>query len=324
MKQRRANGLMASLGLVLAACAPAVAAPALSSRDAIVIAEAYHLWQSLGEDVWPGWIHVPMPMVYVTTEHEFAIGFDVALDGFTLTAYRVDNRNIQVRAREREARVAAAMDFQDVPALVLGAPEILEWSPTKWTLKAAHEMFHVLSMQRGSATKIRALEIGPADDASWQLEYPFPYDDLDVMRLMHLQGYPIFLAISAPAGDENIVYNAGTALEALEVLKAVLRARTGDDRAARYAMFQETEEGAGRYTEHRMAQLAATGYEPLTAFRELDDFAPYATVWEQESPGRATAEKATIIPFWAPLVTATWSGVASMPILASHFAPADR
>ena len=49
MKQRRASGLVVSGALVLAASAPAVAVPALSSRDAIVIAEAFHLWQTLGD-----------------------------------------------------------------------------------------------------------------------------------------------------------------------------------------------------------------------------------------------------------------------------------
>jgi peroxiredoxin len=256
----------------------------LSARDAAVISEAYHLWQTLGEEVWPGWTEARMPMVYVTDEREFAIGFAAVPEGFAETSQRIAERGVAARDRHLETTLAASYDFQGIPAVVIGKPANLELSPVQWSLKAAHEMFHVLSTQRGSGEKVRTLEIGPEDDASWQLDFPFPYEDVNVLRLLHLEGYSVFRAITAPDSMEPAVkYDAGTALEALEVMRWYLRETTGDDRTARYAMFQEGEEGAGRYTEYQLARLAADNdYEPLAEFRALVDYVPYADVWNED------------------------------------------
>lgn len=252
----------------------------MSERDAICIAEAYYLWQSLGDKVWPGWTKIDMPMVYITQEREFAIGFQQPLAGFSPHDPLADGQSVQSRPRELAPTLAASYDFQNVPAVVIGTPEALEWSASQWALKAVHEMFHVLSTHHGSQQRIAALDIGPREDASWQLDFPFPYGDADTMRLMHLQGYPVYLAITA-TDEADILYNAGTALEALAVLRRHLRDLTGDDRAWKYAMFQEGEEDVARYTEHRLAQLAAEeeAYRPLRAFAELDGFVPYSEVW---------------------------------------------
>jgi peroxiredoxin len=274
-----------AVALMLSSLGATAAAPeAIAPRDSTVIAEAYHLWQSLGEAVWPGWTDAPMPLVYVTGDREVAVGFGSVPEGFEAVDQRIAARAVALRDRVLDTDLAAAYDFQGTPAVVIGMPENLEWSPTRWALKAVHEMFHVLSMQRGSAEKIRALEIGPDDDASWHIDFPFPYNDINVMRLMHLQGYPLYLAVADDQDDERgVKYDAGTALEATEVLKAYLLATTGDERAARYAMFQEGEEGAGRYTEYTMAKLAARReYEPLAGFRVLDGYESYATVWEED------------------------------------------
>jgi len=275
------NAMAIGIAIAFSAAARPVIAE-LPPRDATIIAEAHYLRQALGEQVWPGWAKAAMPLVYIRGEHEFAIGFDRPLEGFEPSEQRVADRPVQVRARQLETTLAAAYDFQGIPAVVIGTPEALQWSPTEWALKAGHEMFHVLSMQRGGTEKVGALGIGSADDASWQLDYPFPYDDPEVMRLMHLQAYAVYLAISAaPPDGPDVKYNAGTALEALAVIRAWLLKTTGDERAAKYAMFQEGEEGAGRYTEYRLAQLASGHeYVPSEAFRGLEDFVPYPEVWE--------------------------------------------
>jgi thiol-disulfide isomerase/thioredoxin len=57
--------------------------------------------------------------------------------------------------------------------------------------------------------------------------------------------------------------------------------RTGAEAAANYARFQEHDEGAGRYTEYRVAELASEDYEPTPEFAALEDFVPYARVWSE-------------------------------------------
>ena len=40
------------------------AAPELSSRDIAVLEEAYHLWREKGDEVWPGWSSIDMPVLW--------------------------------------------------------------------------------------------------------------------------------------------------------------------------------------------------------------------------------------------------------------------
>ncbi len=46
----------------------------------------------------------------------------------------------------------------------------------------------------------------------------------------------------------------------------------------RYFSFQLWQEGIARYTEHRIAQIAAQSYRPSKAFRRLDDYTPFIEV----------------------------------------------
>ena len=269
--------LIASFGAPARAGQPS----ALPERDALVIAEALHLWQSAGERCWSGWTRIAMPIIYVKADHEYAIGFPMELkDATALGRDPVLGRAVQVRPRTQSPTSAASFDVEGIHAVVIGTPESLQWTPTHWVIKAVHEMFHVLEGHRGSASKTADLEIGPKNDAaSWQLTFPFPYEDLNVMRLVHLRGYLLYVACtSTEVGD--VRYAAGTALEAARVLQATLTEKTGDDRAYRYAKFQELSEGIAYYTEYRMAELAADeAYKPLGAFRSLPGVIPYDEYW---------------------------------------------
>jgi hypothetical protein len=83
------------VGLLATIAAATVAAAqeqvSIPESDEIAISEAYHLWRTLGERVWPGWTESPMPMVFVAGNHDFAIGFDDLPTGFApfLNASRI-------------------------------------------------------------------------------------------------------------------------------------------------------------------------------------------------------------------------------------------
>ena len=97
--------------LIVPLGAPARAAQpsALPERDALMIAEALHLWQSMGERLWPGWTQIAMPVVYVKADHEFAIGFPNKLkDAADLGQDRVLGRTVQVRPRTQSRALAAS------------------------------------------------------------------------------------------------------------------------------------------------------------------------------------------------------------------------
>ena len=262
--------------------------PPLSSQDATLIAEAYHLWQSLGEKLWPGWTTITTPpFIYVTSEYEYAIGFPKPLQGFTqLEANAEPNGQIQARKRVFSTHVAASFPYEGIPTIVIGTPKALEKSPAQWTLTVSHEMFHVLEMMRGSMEKIAQLKIGSESDPSWQLQFPFPYKDADVMRLIHLQAYPLYLA--ATAGDESDVkYNATTAVDAIRVYRDFLKNQSPDNKPYNYAQFQEWNEGIAFYTEYKMAEAAASSnYHPIAAFTKLPDYQSYQQAWDTDYKNR--------------------------------------
>lgn len=261
--------------------------PQLSRQDEVLLAEAYHLWQSLGQKVWAGWTQVSVPFIYVTDDYEYAVGFPKKLEGYTeLGRDDLLGRPVQARKRVFGTHTAAAFPYGDVPTVVIGTPSALEKSPAAWALTASHEMFHVLQDSRGAVQKVAQLKIGSDSDPGWQLNFPFPYKDADVMRLVHLQGYPLYLAATG-ADESGVKYDAGTAADAVRVYRSFLQRQSPDNKFYDYSRFQEWQEGIAFYTEYKMAELAAGGdYQPTEAFRQLPGYKTYRQVWEEDYKNR--------------------------------------
>lgn len=261
--------------------------PALSSEDATVIAEAYHLWQSLGEKVWTGWTAIQMPFIYVTHDFEYAIDFPHPLTGFTsLGTDHTLGKRVQARKRVFGTHTAASFPYEGVETVVIGTPKALEKSATAWALTATHEMFHVLQASRGEVQKVAQLKIGPENDPSWQLDFPFPYKDSAAMRLIHLQGYQLYLA-ATNQDQADLKYDAGTAADAIRVYQAYLKLQSPDNKFYNYSQFQELGEGIAFYTEYKMAEIAGTEkYQPLDSFARLPDYKSYQQTWDDEYKNR--------------------------------------
>jgi len=261
--------------------------PQLPRADAVLIAEAYHLWQMLGEKVWAGWTRVSMPFIYVTSDYEYAIGFPKTLQGYTpLGQDALLGKSVQARKRVFGTHSSASFPYEGVPTVVIGTPSALEKSPAAWALTASHEMFHVLQDSRGGIQKVQQLKIGSDSDPGWQLNFPFPYKDADVMRLVHLQGYPLYLAATG-ADESEVKYDTGTAADAVRVYRSFLRRQSPEGKFYDYSRFQEWQEGIAFYTEYRMAELAAGGdYQPTEAFRQLPDYKSYRQVWNEDYKNR--------------------------------------
>ncbi len=257
--------------------------PQLSASDVAVVAEAYHLWESLGESLWPGWTKIPMPLLFITEKYEYAVGFPDSITGFQkLSGVAISGRTIKVRERVLAPNLSASFDVQGHSAAVLGQPKALGKSPTAWVLTAAHEMFHVFQASRGSDGKIASLDIGPKEDASWQLNFPFPYKNDNAMNLIHLQSYPLYLSIQS-SEEIDSKYNVRTALEAARVYENYLGVLQSDGKLYRYSQFQEWDEGVTFYAEYKLAQAAATGkYRPAEDFAALSGNKSYEQVWAED------------------------------------------
>jgi hypothetical protein len=232
-------------------------APPLSDEAVALIEAAYQMWTELGVHVWPGWAGTPAPFIYVDSEWEYAVHFPKALKGSVKRGTHPRLRTpVQVRKRVFSPDSTATMDVEGITAVVFGTPTATQTSPARWRLTVQHEMFHVFQSANHGDEKVRTLKLGPENDASWQLSFPFPYSDPEVMRLIHLQGYLAYLGISSQSADDAR-YAAGSALEAVQVYRAYLKNMDSDGRYYRYSQFQEWSEGVAFFVEYQMAKLAA-------------------------------------------------------------------
>lgn len=252
-----------------------------------MIAESYHLWKTLGDRLWPGWTRTPMPMLYITQDYEYAIDFPQAVAGLQpLERGLLPAKRLQVRKRILDPSLSASFDVEGVNAIVLGRPSAIGKSDAGWVLTAVHEMFHVWQISKYANRKIAALKIGPDRDASWHLNYPFPYGDEDVLRLIHLQSYLVYLALTTEDKDDA-KYKAGTAREAIEVYRRLLKSQDATEKLYSYSKFQEWVEGIAFYTEYKMAELAGSAnYQPSEAFRKLYGPKAYQQVWDKTYKNR--------------------------------------
>jgi hypothetical protein len=268
--------------LVLSTLSSQEMIPVPSQRDQALICEASNLWMSAADEIWPSASGVRPPVVFIETRYEYAVNFPSALAGYTNLGESLKcGTGLQGRKRTLATDLSASFSVEGVPAAVMGTPEALGKNAAEWVLTLAHEMFHVFQASKGSYAKVASLEIGARDDASWQLNFRFPYHDVNILRLIHLQGYLAWLAAgSNEAGDSK--YNLGTALEAAQVYKSALTQMTGDEKAYRYSSFQEWTEGVAAYTEFKLAEKAATGgYRPTQEYSSLPNVVTYQQVWKQ-------------------------------------------
>ena len=249
-----------------------------SAADAAVVEEMHHLWVSKADAIWAGAGKSRVPVIYIKADTEYAIGFPDAMQGFKrVTAPAGFDMSLQARPRTFATDLSASFPVAGNAAVVMASPELLKKSPEEWVIVAEHEMFHVFQAANGSAAKIAALEIAARADASWQLNFPFPYNDENVMRLIHLQGYPLWLAATSK-DNEDAKYNVGTALDAVDVYRWLLESLNPKD--YRYSKFQEWSEGVAKYTEYRFAERAAqSDYVPVESFRKLPAYKGYADLW---------------------------------------------
>ena len=103
----------------------------------------------------------------------------------------------------------------------------------------------------------------------WMLNYPFPYDWHEMQEHFFAPG-PCWLTCCRLRARSD--FSAGLAAY-LKQRREVEHTLSPDD--YKYFSFQMWQEGIARYTEYRMAKLAAKSYRPSKAFRTLKDYQPF-------------------------------------------------
>ena len=252
----------------------ASAAPAIEQIDRVRIAEAYRIADKLQDKLWTGWSTAPFGMLFITDEHEFLIRHPKPNDEFTSIGYdKLLKSEVFVRPRKFQKNFLATFPaFGPTPVIVIGKAEnTAEKTSSRWVFVVLHEHFHQLQYSRpGYFADVTALDLHGGDQTGmWQINYPFPYKDekvvADFSKLADL------LLAAYGSKDENEQRMAfSTYVTAREKFSASLNPKD-----YKYASFQLWQEGIARYTQYKMAELAARELQPSKDFQALPDFVPF-------------------------------------------------
>jgi hypothetical protein len=164
-----------------------------------------------------------------------------------------------------------------VSTVVIGQAENTEArASARWVITLLHEHFHQLQdSQPRFYADVDALGLARGDTTGmWMLNYPFPYTKPEVRDHFSVMARTLAEALRARQ-KPDFKDRLAAYLKARDKFRSLLKA---DD--YRYFAFQVWKEGIARYTEVRLAELAAGGYEPSEAFQGLKDYRPFNEVAE--------------------------------------------
>jgi len=247
--------------------------PKLSDYDRILLAEALHISESLGNVVWSQWDKAPSAVVLVTPEYEFLIWHPNPSEDFALAGYDSLLKS-NVYSRKRSFPINSLASFpavNGVPTIVIGEPESTEAkTPSRWIITLLHEHFHQMQMsQPDYYPDVDSLGLARGDKTGmWMLDFPFPYDSLEVQKQFSTLCQSLSDALSSTTPD-GLRSKLLSYLQAKQQFKSMLAADS-----YRYFSFQLWQEGIARYTEYRIAALVAEKYSPSKEFQKLKGYTP--------------------------------------------------
>lgn len=246
------------------------ALPQLRLADRVRIAEAFRIADQFQNELWAGWSEVPFTILLVTPEQEFLIRHPEPTQDFTPVGF---DSLLDCEVWQRDTVfgthfLATFPAVNDVPTVVIGQPEHTGKSSTAWTMTLLHEHFHQLQNSTpGYYQAVNDLDLAGDDRTGmWMLNYPFPYEAVKVGE-KYRQLCDQQLTALRSRGTPHFPAALGKYLQTRELLTTSLASPD-----QKYLSFQLWQEGVARYTEYRMANLAAALYEPTAEFCALDDY----------------------------------------------------
>jgi hypothetical protein len=251
--------------------------PSLADIDRIRIAEAFRLADALGNRVWPDWDKAPFAILLVTPKHEFLIRHPKPSADFALLGEdAILKHKVWFRKRVFSTRLLATFPaVNDVSTIVVGQAENTEFNTsTRWVITLLHEHFHQLQNSKpGYFAGVNGLGLARGDQTGmWMLNYPFPYAVPEVKQQFSSMRKALAEALQARQ-QADFDRKFAVYLEARKKFKSLLK--PDDDK---YLSFQLWQEGIARYTEYRLAELAAAEYQPCKPFQDLKDYKAFQEV----------------------------------------------
>lgn len=243
----------------------------ISEIDRIRLAEAFRIGETLGNKVWKDWDKAPFAVLLVTPEYEFLIRHPRPSKDFTLLGYdSLLKSNIYFRKQTQSINFLATFPaVGGVSTIVIGQAEnTSQRTSTPWVITVLHEHFHQLQdSQPTYYQEVDALNLSRGDRMGmWMLNFAFPYRDAKVAER--------FSALSKLLAETLQTKNkfgfTAKLNEYLEARREFRQMLNPDD--YKYFSFQIWKEGIARYTEWRIADLAARKYKPSKEFLALKDY----------------------------------------------------
>jgi len=307
--------ILAALFLIVSVQGLSQDKPHLSEVDRIRLREAFALGANLGNRVWADWDQAPFAVLLVTPETEFLIRHPNPTRDFILLSHdRFLKSNIYFRKRSFSTTLLATFPaVNGISTIVVGQAENTDAkTSTAWVVTLLHEHFHQLQdSQPNTFQDVTALNLSRGDTSGmWMLNYAFPYDSPAVKQQINALSRMLADAVETK-GKHEFSAKVVEYLAARQVLKKLL---SPDD--YNYFSFQLWKEGIARFTEYRIARLAAEKQKPSKAFQDLKDFTSFKSV--------ADAIQNTILRELTTLELDQYKRVAFYPIGAGEGLLLDR
>jgi len=250
--------------------------PGLSAEDKIRIEEAFRLADSVEDRIWPNWSNAPFAVMLITNDYEYLIDHPHATNNFDTLGFDTELQHL-VLYRKRLFPTNLLSTFpaiNDIPTIVVGqSTNTAVTSSTAWVVTLLHEHFHQYQQsQPDYFASTNALGLSGGDETGmWMLNYPFPYDSVEVDSAYAVMSQSLLNALTCSRRDRRKYLK-----HFLTKLTEFRRRLPADD--FKYFSFQCWQEGVARYTELRVAQLASGHFTPDKMFTGLEDYRPFNEV----------------------------------------------
>lgn len=259
------------ISTILTALACACAFGQLRPADQARIMEAKRISYHFGDSIWEGFNDAPFAILLVMDDYEYLIEHSSPPDDFEEFGYdSLIESKIYRRPTQMNKGFLATFPFAGINTVVIGTPENTGLNSTEWIITLLHERFHQYQYSsRGYFKDVNNLNLANGDETGmWQLNYPFPYSDKEVIEKYTNYTQALHEAVYA-IGTERWEDAKRGYFQARELFKSAL---STDD--YKYISFQWYQEGIARYTEYVFLEKLEDN-EPTKEVRELSDFVPF-------------------------------------------------
>ncbi len=244
----------------------------LRYEDQVRIKEAQQISYQLGGLIWSGYNDPPFSILYITDEYEYLIEHYYQPDDFERMEYdTIIHSTLHRRKTQMNKGFLATFPFAGLNTIVIGTPENTGLNSTEWIITLLHERFH---QYQYSSPKymIETNELGLSngdETGMWQLNYPFPYKNPQVVKSYNEYTEALYAAVKAIDTEQWITLKD----KFLKQRQAFKESLSPND--YKYISFQWYQEGIARYTEYAFLERIVEEYEPTEEVKSLGDFVPF-------------------------------------------------